>query len=165
MLSKTVAVDHPFPWATHPSPEIPVGRLKLREYHLDCHMFHVIDLRLQEGFQLHNLVVDESTFNRLSSALEIHNFFFPPMTAMASSHAAKGEVAVRLRLGWQPEIHIEYWLTSSLTSMRKSSAGPSIAHLDTLYVRIYLAAHRDFLHRLDSQNRHVRARPRCRSND
>ncbi len=61
MLPPTVAVNHPFPWVSYPPPEIPVGRLKVREYHLDCHLSHVVDLRLQEGFHLHNLVFDEST--------------------------------------------------------------------------------------------------------
>lgn len=61
MLSSTVAVDHPFPWISQPLPEIPVGALQMREYRRSYHMFHFIDLRLQEGFQLVDIAADEGS--------------------------------------------------------------------------------------------------------
>ncbi len=57
-LPSHVAIDHPFPWQPRPLPGVAVGRLKAREYRLDCHLYHVLELRLQEGFKPAQITIE-----------------------------------------------------------------------------------------------------------
>lgn len=154
MLSEAVAINNPFPWVPSPQPETPLGRFKMREYHMNCHLSHAIELRLQEGFQLHDFVFDTSMRS-------------PRLPVVCRSCAKadgsmsiidKEELVARLLLGWQPDVTIEYWLSCSLASTRKNLPGkPGLASsTGEIRILIYLIVHRDMLHRLDSQNRHVR---------